>query len=209
MSNEMSNTSQQLMADIVTLYTALEEFLVKFAQSTTNYSDYTEFKWTDSDGGEQTIKIPSIGHIKTDITEVKEQLEALIKNNDDKIVLKYGDNSVRTFEMKKVSALLDNINQISDTEFSVPTEFKAKSNWMFESFLNPLLYVGVNVAKFITDNDVKKFAVRRLILNTPSTNDINVFNSNLKGQNNLDYDQTVTFLKIKVFNILLMIMSMN
>lgn len=195
MSNEMPNTSQQLMSDVVTLYTALEEFLVKFSESTTNYSDYTEFNWTDANGGSQTMKIPSIGHLKTDLSEVKQQIEDLIKNNDDKIVLKYGDNSVRTFEMKKISALLDNINQISDTSFSIPTEFKAKSNWMFESFLNPLLYVGINVANFVSDNDVKKFAVRRLILNTPSTNDINTFNANLKGTNNLDYDETITFLK--------------
>lgn len=183
------------MADVVTLYTALEEFLAKFSESTTSYADYTEFNWTDANGETQKMKIPSIGHMKTDISEVKQQLEELIKNNDDKIVLKYGDNSVRTFEMKKVSALLDNINKISDTSFDVPTEFKAKANWMFESFLNPLLYVGVNVSEFIKDNDVKKFAVRRLILNSPSVNDINVFNANLKGVNNLDYDETVTFLR--------------
>lgn len=183
------------MADVVTLYTALEEFLAKFSESTTSYADYTEFNWTDANGETQKMKIPSIGHMKTDISEVKQQLEELIKNNDDKIVLKYGDDSVRTFEMKKVSALLDNINRISDTSFDVPTEFKAKANWMFESFLNPLLYVGVNVYEFIKDNDVKKFAVRRLILNSPSANDINVFNANLKGVNNLDYDETVTFLR--------------
>ena len=183
------------MADVVTLYTALEEFLAKFSESTTSYADYTEFNWTDANGETQKMKIPSIGHMKTDISEVKQQLEELIKNNDDKIVLKYGDDSVRTFEMKKVSALLDNINRISDTSFDVPTEFKAKANWMFESFLNPLLYVGVNVSEFIKDNDVKKFAVRRLILNSPSVNDINVFNANLKGVNNLDYDETVTFLR--------------
>lgn len=183
------------MADVVTLYTALEEFLAKFSESTTSYADYTEFNWTDANGETQKMKIPSIGHMKTDISEVKQQLEELIKNNDDKIVLKYGDDSVRTFEMKKVSTLLDNINKISDTSFDVPTEFKAKANWMFESFLNPLLYVGVNVSEFIKDNDVKKFAVRRLILNSPSVNDINVFNANLKGVNNLDYDETVTFLR--------------
>ena len=195
MSNDAPNTSQQLMADLVTLYTALEEFLLKFSESTTSFSDYTDFKWIDANGEQQTMKIPSVGHMKTDISEVKQQLEDLIRNNDDKIVLKYGDDSVRSFEMRKVSALLDNINQISDTQFNVPTEFKAKANWMFESFLNPLLYIGVDVANFVKDNDIKKFAVRRLILDSPSANDINVFNSNLKGVNNLEYDETVTFLK--------------
>ena len=193
MTNNMDQN--QLMAELITLYGALHEYLIKFSQSTTSYSDYTEFDWYDTDGNLNNMKIPSIGNIKSDINEIKDQLESLIHNNDDNISLRYKDGSIRSFEMKKISKILDTINQINETEFIVPSEFKAKNNWMFEDFLNPLLSTSINVSKFTKDNFVKKFSVRRILLNSPSTEGINFFDSNFKGNNNLDYEKSIVALQ--------------
>ena len=143
-----STSQSQLMANMVILYGALQEYLLKFSQSTTSYSDYTTVEWYDIDGVQQSMNIPSIGHIKSDIEGVKDQLESLISNNDDKITLRYKDGTVKSFEMQKISQLIDTLNGINSTQFDVPGEFKAKNNWMFESFLNPLLVTSVNVAQF-------------------------------------------------------------
>jgi len=193
--SDNSTSQSQLMANMVILYGALQEYLLKFSQSTTSYSDYTSFEWYDINGTEQSMNIPSIGHIKSDIESVKDQLESLISNNDDKITLRYKDGTIKSFEMQKISHLIDTLNGIQTTEFEVPIEFRAKNNWMFESFLNPLLVTSVNVGQFTKDNDIKKFSVRRIILNSPTTDNINYFNNNFKGRNDLSHDNVITSLQ--------------
>jgi len=180
---------------MVTLYGALQEFLLKFSQSTTSYSDYTNVEWYDTKGVKQSMQIPSIGFIKSDIDDIKDQFESLISNNDDKIQLKYKDGTVKSFEMKKISTLVDSLNKIEDTSFIVPDSFRSKGNWMFESFLNPLLSTSINVSEFSQNNDISKFSVRRIILNSPSTNDINFFDSNFKGINTLNHDDSLMSLQ--------------
>lgn len=181
----------QLMSNLVSLYASLQEFLVKFSQSTTSYSDYTNVNWLDINGNNQTISIPSLGFMKSDIDVLRKQLETLISNNGDTITLKYNDGTVKSFDMQKVSTLIDTLNSVGDAQFTIPNEFRAKSNWFFESFLNPLLVTSVNVSKFIQDNKIKKFSVRRVIVNTNTTNDILFFDDNFKGKNDLLYDDSI------------------
>lgn len=195
MAGDTSFSQSQLLSSLVMLYQSLQEYLLKFSQaSNVDFMEDTSFTWVGSNGEENTMTIPSIGYIKSDITSIKDQLESLISNNDDIISLKYKDGTVRSFEMKKVSQLIDALNGVSDTSFSIPQTIKYKNNWMFESFLNPLLVLPVDVTSLISDTDIKKFSVRRVILNKPTESAIKIFTDSFSGHNDLDYYQSLAIL---------------
>jgi len=193
---ERKVTQSQLMANLVLIYDSLQEILTKFAlASNTSYAQNVTAQWYGNDGQVESMNIPSLGYIKTDIKNLHDTIETLINDNDDKLSLEYADGSVRSFEMRKISELLDILNSTKDVSFENPSEFKAKTNWMFESYLNPLLYMPVNISQFLNkDNDIKKFSVRRVILNSPSSDDITFFDASFNNINTLDYDTTVRLL---------------
>lgn len=190
-----SFTQSQLLSSLVTLYQALQEYLLKFSQSSdTDFSESTSFTWADATGDTHTMNIPSIGYIKSDITNIKDQLESLISNNDDTITLKYKDGTVKSFEMQKISKLVDILNNTGKVQFNVPSQLKYKNNWMFESFLNPLLVLPVDVSSLMVDNEVKKFSVRRIILNSPDDTAKKIFSSTFLNNNDLDYNEAIAVL---------------
>ena len=128
MTGDTSFSQSQLLSSLVMLYQSLQEYLLKFSQaSNVDFMEDTSFTWVGSNGEENTMTIPSIGYIKSDITSIKDQLESLISNNDDIISLKYKDGTVRSFEMKKVSQLIDALNGVSDTSFSIPQTIKRRA----------------------------------------------------------------------------------
>ena len=184
-------SQSQMMSNLVVLYRALDEFLLKFAQSTTSRADHESVVWYDNNNKKQTINIPSYGNMRSDIDRLKSDLHSMIENNSDTINLAYPDGNIRTFAMQKMSKLVDLLNSTSDVSLSNPTEFRAKSNWMFESFLNPLLSIPVNVSGMVGDTSMSKFSVRRVIMNSSDADDIRFFDSNLKGVNTLRYDDVL------------------
>ena len=191
----ISENPSQILSKLVTLYNTLNEFLVKFSQSTTAYYSTTPVQWQDDEGLSQTINIPSLGYINSEVTQLKQQIESLISVNGDKISLSFTDGTVRTFDMRKVSQLVESIESIKDSSFAVPAEFRVKNNWFFESYLNPLIYVSIDVKSQLTDNSIRRFSVRRVMLNTISTVEQKYFDDNFKGRGDIDYDTFINSLK--------------
>ena len=184
----------ELLAKLTLLHSNLTEFMNKFAQSLTSYSNYTEVIQQAEDGSTSTIKIPSMGYMGMQVTALNNQIETLVSANDKELILKYTDGSVRSFEMKALSTLIDTLESIKDAQFTIPSEFRVKNNWFFESFLNPLIYVTINIQSFLTDNNVNKFAVKRIIANTISDADNSFFDSNIKGRTDIVYEDLLTAL---------------
>ena len=66
--------------------------------------------------------------------------------------------------MGNTSRLLSQLENVEGAEFEVPTDFRIKNNWFFESFLNPLLFVSIDISSILTD-DINRFSVKRIIIN--------------------------------------------
>jgi hypothetical protein len=75
-------------------------------------------------------------------------------------------------------------NPQSPTSLQVPSSFRARNNWFFESFLNPLLYITIDVENQIP-TDSEKVITKRIIANTQNDVDKQYFDTNLKGRNDL------------------------
>jgi hypothetical protein len=82
----------------------------------------------------------------------------------------------------------------SPSELQVPSSFKVKDNWFFESFLSPLLYVSVDVTGKIPENS-DRIVIKRIIANTETENQKNFFDLNLKGKNDISHDGFIAALE--------------
>lgn len=173
------------------LYSNMQEFLNKVSISLTSTDDYIDVNYQNLDGTTSTTKIPGLGYMKSEITAINNEMDSLINANDETITLRYKDGSVKNFEMKRLSALIDDLESIQDRSFNVPSDFRVKNNWFFESFLNPLLFISIEIEDFL-DSGVDRFAVKRVIVNPQLAEDIDFFDENIKNRTDIDLDTLLT-----------------
>lgn len=188
-----SNNISEFLYKLNVLYTNMNEFLTKLSESMTTNGDTVKVKFTDPETDEvsETV-IPSVGSLNGKITAVGNQVRSLLNANEDTVSLEYQDGSVRSFSMDKVSELVDSLEEIENEEFQVPTSFKIKNNWFFESFLNPLLFVTLDVSDYVEDVKVDRFEVKKIIINPESTEQVAFFDDNIRNRNDLDHDSVVS-----------------
>jgi len=149
---------------------------------------------TLGDGTTKEISVPSFGYMKSKIDNVTMNFETLLSANNDVIGIKSANGDVRKFELKKVSKLIQELEEVANTSVAIPTSFGVKNNWFFESFLNPLLFVSIDVQSILTD-DIDQFQVKRLIINSIDDDQIEFFSTNYLNNNTIDLDEAISTLE--------------
>jgi len=166
-----------------------QELIAKMNQALTTNSSQVEVTQIDPENptSTTTIPIPSIGYMNGRIEEIDTKFKTLINANSGVIGIKDDSGSVKRFELNDITKTISDLEKIGDASVGLPTRFKTKNNWFFESFLSPLLYVPIDVTNYVTE-DISKFEVRRVILNVgENTELITYFDNNFKGKNNITY----------------------
>lgn len=188
--SETKNTLDALLARLVIDVDNMNAFLLSLNNILESKSENVTITQRLNDGSTTNINVPSFGYLKSKIDDVNTNFETLVSANNDVIGIKSANGEVRKFELKKVSKLIEELEQIKDTSVNVPTSFGIKNNWFFESFLNPLLFVSINVQSILTD-DIDEFSVKRIIINTNDDDDIAFFNENFLGNNTINLNDAI------------------
>lgn len=139
----------------------------------------------DEQGNPQNANIPSYGYIKGEIERLDNNIKSLAGIGASSATVRNPDG---TYSQVFKSEILKEPARI--TNLSVPSTFDVKSNWFLESFLSPLLYINVDVTGQIPDGS-DRIVVKRVIANTTTDQQINYFDSTLKGRNDLSYDEFI------------------
>ena len=182
---ETKHTLSDLLKRLTVDIGNMNSFLMNLENMLESKSENVSINQVKSDGSNVTINVPSFGYLKGKIEDINSRFETLLSANSDVIGIKSSTGEVRKFELKKTSVLLEDLEKIKGTNIVIPSEFKVRNNWFFESFLNPLLYVGLDLSGILTD-DIDSFVVKRIIIN--STNDTDAadyFDVNYKGNNSI------------------------
>jgi len=185
---ETKNTIEALLARLVVDVDNMNSFLLNLNTMLESKSENVTLTQTLDDGSTKNINVPSFGYLKSKIDNVNTNFETLISANDDVIGIRSANGDVRKFEMKKVSKLIQELETVASTSVDIPTSFGVKNNWFFESFLNPLLFVSVNVQSVLTD-DIDQFSVKRLIINSVDDDELSFFNETYLNNNDVDLDE--------------------
>lgn len=187
----MSNTKNSissLIAQFLRLQKNSLEIINKLSEVTTSPNDNVEIEFINDDNKIESIQIPSFGYFKNEIRRLDQNIMALSGMEDSTANVKKPDGTVA--KIYTATLLKD---PEAPTSLQVPSTFKTKNNWFFESFLNPLLYISLNVDNQIP-SDCKKVVVRRVIADTQTDANKSFFDTNLKGRNDLTYEQYVSAL---------------
>lgn len=188
--NSIQDVLQRLAVDIENM----NSFLFSLNDVLISKSDNVNVTQTKEDGSQFTITVPSFGYMKGKIEDINDNFNTLINVNDDVVGIKSENGDVRKFELKNTSTLISELEGAEGASFNVPTDFRVKNNWFFESFLNPLLFVSVDVSSILT-NDIDRFSVKRIIINSILDDDFEYFETNYKGVNDLDLETVLSELE--------------
>jgi len=191
---EGTNSLSEILNSLGVQTANAQELISKMNQALTTNSSQVEVTQinTADPTTSTTIPIPSIGYMNGRIEEIDAKFKTLINANSNTIGIKDDQGNVKRFELNDITQTISDLEKIGDANLGLPTRFKTKNNWFFESFLSPLLYVPIDVTNYISD-DISKFEVRRVIVNVGEDTDlITYFNNNYKGKNSINYTSLLT-----------------
>ena len=184
---ETKNTISDLLSRLVVDVDNMNSFLYSLQTMLESQSENISITQRLNDGTTKVINVPSFGYLKGKINDINSKFDTLISANDDVIGIKSSNGDVRKFQLKKISKLIQELEDIKTTNVTIPTSFGVKNNWFFESFLNPLLFVGVDVSSILTD-DIDQFNVKRIIINSTDDDQLDFFDNTYRNNNGIDLD---------------------
>ncbi len=185
---ETKHTLSDVLKRLVVDIDNMNSFLYSLENVLESKSENVNVTQTKDDGTTYSISVPSFGYLKGKIEDINTRFDTLLSTNADVVGIKSSSGDVRKFGLKKTSQLITELEAIQNATINVPTEFRVKNNWFFESFLNPLLYVNLNIAGVLTD-DIDNFVVKRIIINAVNNDDFAAyFDDNYKNRNDISLE---------------------
>ena len=114
--------------------------------------------YLDSDGSTSEFKLPSVGFLKQEIDLANSNIKKLASLSSDETVVINDSNvsrKIKSVDLNREPNQIPNIDLVSN--------FEQSNNWFFESLINPLLTVEINLDDKI-DDSVKKVLSKRFIV---------------------------------------------
>lgn len=181
----MSRT-QNSIASLLEQFTRLQNnalaIVSKVSDLTTTNAETVSITILNDAGVEETFVAPSFGKIKSDIARLDQNIQQLAGLGESSSLVRMPDGTTR--RIYEASILRD---PKPVTSLQVPSTFTIKSNWFFESFLNPLLNIDLDVSGQVPD-DMERAGVKRVILNADTDEKKQYFDETYKGRQDVQHD---------------------
>ena len=157
------------------------EVMNKLSDITTSDSETVEIEVIDNNNQISKVFVHSYGQLKSEINRLDNNIKQISGIGDANSNVQLEDGSFRKIMLANLKIEGNTIDRIAS-----PTQFESKSNWFFESFLNPLLYVSFDFTGQIP-SDTERCKVQRFILNLYNRSKLNIWNNFLDNASNLNY----------------------
>jgi hypothetical protein len=176
--NSLSSFVQQLMIE----HKNSVEIWKKFTDALNSTKESVVVNIEDDSGNIDRIQIPSFGWLKAQVERLDNNVQNLSGLNNSSAVNRNPDGTFSQIILNTLDREAPSL-----TTLASPTSFDFKNNWFFENFLNPLIYVNFELTGQI-DTRTDKAIVRRYILNIATDDELDYFNVNYDGRNDIDID---------------------
>lgn len=184
-----NNSISSLISQFLRLQANSLEILNGLNEVATSTNESVTIQILDENGLPKTINIPSYGYMSGEIQRLNNNVKSLAGLGENSATVR---NSDGTYSQVYKSKTLKEPSSV--TGLQVPSSFRVKDNWFFESFLSPLLYVSIDVTGKIPENS-DRIVVKRIIANTETESQKNYFDTNLKGKNDITHDSFISELE--------------
>ncbi len=183
--NSMSNFFEHTLNvqnNSLTILSALTDVI-------TSNSESIILNLVSNDNVEYNYSLPTLKYLKNEITRLENNLNIIIGSGAGNSIIETSDG---VYKKLVESNLFKEPSEI-DT-LKTPTTFNIKSNWFFESFLTPLLYVSFDLSDYV-DYNVKEIFYKRIIINADSDETKTYYDNTYKNRNDIDYNLFIEDLK--------------
>lgn len=174
-----SNSMSELLAQFARLQRNSIEIINKWTLVASSPQETVPIETLNEDGTVSTVNVTSFGYLKNEISRLDSNIKALSG-------IDLGSANIRNPDGTFSKIIISNIakDPAPISSLSVPSTFKTRNNYFFESFLNPLLFISLNVEGQVPI-DTNKVFVKRIIANTNTDAKRAYFDNNLKGRNDI------------------------
>lgn len=175
----MNNSISKTLTDFNIQYRNVLELWEKLTIALTTDEENIIVELTNTtDGTNYTIPIPSINYLAKEVSKLQQLYSQLINPKTNTVLTDVNGNTTKiTF-----TPTYKEPNTIQT--ISSPTVFDIKTNWFFENFLYPLIYVNFSYSNIESD----LFEVTKLILNTDLEEDKQYFKDVYLGRDDIDFN---------------------
>ena len=176
-----NNSLSTLLPDLIRVYNNTLDGFQKLNQAITTNQEAINFDSYNDDGSVSSIQIPSFGYLKNSISRLDATLNTLTGLNDGSSSIIMPDGSFRKIILSKLPTEANDIGNLNQI-----TTFNVKSNWFFESLINPLLYVAFDLTNKV-DVNTEQISCSRYILDLNTQAKKNYFEQNYINRFDIDY----------------------
>jgi hypothetical protein len=184
---------------VMTLNKNVVDILAKINQITSSTESSVTMQIYDEKGVLRSFSLPTINSLKAEIDRLNNNINSIYNIDTTGSMIQ---TSPGTF--KRVVSVDLNKEPISISGLGQVTTFRAANNWFFDSMLNPMLQVEIDLSGQVQD-DVRKILVRRYIVSfdkdavgnytANGQSALNSFNSTFRGNSSISITDFETWHK--------------
>ena len=173
------NSISSLLAQFLRLQQNSLEIINSVNNAITSTQNTVSVELVDENNNTSTVSLPSWGYIINNINRLDSNIKSLSGLDNGNANVRNADGTVsRIYQFQPL------VDPKAPGNLQVPSNFKFRSNYFFESFLNPLLFVSFSLDGQVP-NGTSRVYVKRIIANTTTDSQNNYFDTNLKGKNDI------------------------
>ena len=188
------NSLHDILQELMRTHANSLEILSKFSEAFTSSSDSVSVNIVNSNGETNSYQVPSLGFLQSEIKRLEENVKGLAGIDAGSATIRLEDG---TFKRILASEATKEPNRIGNV--TIPSKFTRRNNWFFDNFINPMLVVTFDVTNYVS-SDVRSVWYRRIIVNTDTDDKRAIFDENLKGRNDIEYETLMLFLNGRGIN---------
>ncbi len=183
------------IADQVVLFNKnIIDILSRINSLTTTTESSVDIQIFDEEGILRTYTLPSFTSLKSEIDRLNNNINSLYSIDVDGSLIQTSNSN----DFKKIITVDLNREPLPISSLGVVTDFRSKVNWFFDSLINPMLKVEIDLSGKIESN-VSECLVRRYIIDFEKSADggitnngqsaINSFNELWRGNANIVFEE--------------------
>jgi len=171
------NSFISLLEQIAILNKNSVEIITKLNNVVSSTDSNVSINYLNQNGEQSIFNLPTVGYLKKEIDIANTNIQKLASlDNNESVFITDGNSS------KKIKSIDLNREPKQIPTLDIVSSFSQKNNWFFESLMNPLLTVNINLAGKI-DEPVKKILSKRYILQFEKDSDGNYTSAGLTSLN--------------------------
>jgi hypothetical protein len=188
------NSLHDVLQELMRTHANSLEILAKFSEAFTSTTDSVSVNLVDNSGQTTTYQIPSIGYLNSELKRLEENIKGLAGVDTGSANIRLEDGTYKRILASENSKEPSRIGSVT-----IPNSFTRRNNWFFDNFINPMLVVTFDVTNYVS-SDVRSVWYRRIIVNTDTDEKRTIFDQNIKGRNDIDYETLMLFLNGRGIN---------